>query len=94
MRRNILLATREIVNNAIKHSDATRINVSAKLKNNIISFTICDNGTGFDNTAVYSGNGLKNIRERITTLGGSLQINSNPGTGTVFGYSIAIDAKE
>jgi signal transduction histidine kinase len=87
-RRNVLLATREIVNNAIKHSDATKIDVSAELKDNILLFRISDNGIGFDSDVVYTGNGLKNVRERITILGGQLKIRSNAGAGTVFEYSI------
>lgn len=83
-RRNILLVIKEIVNNAIKHSMAKSITVSAALDGSEIEFSIADDGTGFDVRKTYNGNGLKNIRERIGALGGTVHIESEPGRGSRF----------
>lgn len=89
VRRNILLVTREIVNNAIRHSKAGRIVVVATLKKGRLELEIRDDGVGFDVTGSYRGSGLKNIRERIRGLGGELEITSAPGTGSTFRLAVA-----
>lgn len=73
----------EIVNNALKHSGATEINIS--LKNNIsdIELEIYDNGKGFDLKTVESqGLGLKNIESRVNMIDGKLLFESEPNKGT------------
>ena len=89
-RRSIVLVTKEIVNNAIKYSNAKNILVKAELINGGITFTIRDDGTGFDTLKVYSGNGLKNTRKRVEELGGQLKIFSDAETGSSFNYFIPI----
>lgn len=90
-RRNLLLVSKEIVNNAIKYSKAKTISVQAESTGNELSFTITDDGIGFDVSKVYSGNGLKNIRARIEELGGKIHIDSAPGNGSRFSYVIPLD---
>jgi signal transduction histidine kinase/ligand-binding sensor domain-containing protein len=89
-RRNILQATKEITNNAVKYSQAKNISVIAAMEKNGIVFEIQDNGIGFDTEKKYSGNGLKNIRSRITELGGKLEINSVSGTGSRFWFFVPL----
>jgi signal transduction histidine kinase len=89
-RRNILLATKEIVNNAIKHSGATNISIKAELNNGNFTCIVEDNGNGFNVSQQYSGNGLKNIRHRVEESGGQLEIKSEPGKGSRFVYNIPI----
>jgi signal transduction histidine kinase len=91
-RRNILLATKEIVHNAVKHSDAKEIWIKGIIKNNDFEMEIKDNGKGVDVDKVYRGNGLKNIRHRVEEIGGNLLILSEPGEMTKFFYSIPITA--
>ncbi len=92
LRRNILLITKEVVNNAIKHSGATDISVKAELNNNNLDFFVQDNGNGFDGLHNYRGNGLKNIEFRINESGGKLEITSAPGKGSLFFYCIPLKA--
>jgi signal transduction histidine kinase len=87
-RRNIMLASREIVNNAIRHSRATSIRISASISGSTLTFEISDNGTGFETGRIYSGNGLNNIRQRIAALRGELSIVSSPRTGTRFVFVV------
>jgi signal transduction histidine kinase len=89
-RRNILLVTKEIVNNAIKYSKAKNISIKAELINEGLAFIVQDDGSGFDTAKSYPGNGLKNIRSRIAEMGGNLQISSFEGTGSKFEYFISL----
>jgi signal transduction histidine kinase len=49
-----------------------------------------DNGTGFDPTVSYSGSGLKHIRDRVFELGGTVNIDSAPGTGTTITVTVPV----
>jgi len=89
-RRNILLATKEIVNNAVKYSHAKNISVIIMLHKNILTGHIEDDGCGFNAVAVYKGNGLKNIKHRIEELGGKLDIASETGRGSTFDFTIPL----
>jgi signal transduction histidine kinase len=89
-RRNIILATKEIVHNAVKYSGAKNIAVKASLQNNILQFDIEDDGCGFDTSASYTGNGMKNIRQRISEIDGNLNVQSTAGKGTAFSYSLPL----
>jgi signal transduction histidine kinase len=89
-RRNILLVTKEIINNAVKYSKARNISVKASLNESKLDFEVADDGAGFDITIKHPGNGLKNIRHRIEELRGVLGVESAPGKGSRFVYSIPL----
>jgi signal transduction histidine kinase/outer membrane lipoprotein-sorting protein len=88
--RNLLLVTKEIVNNAIKHSRASHISIEADIKQGSLWFQIKDNGVGFDVSKTYMGNGLKNIRKRISDMNGTIEIESVIGGGSSFRYHIPL----
>ncbi|WP_083692191.1 tetratricopeptide repeat protein [Seonamhaeicola sp. S2-3] len=72
----------ETLHNIYKHARASKVNISFKLKNNVICLTIEDNGQGFDINKVKSGIGLKNINSRISEINGNLNISSKIDIGT------------
>jgi two-component system, NarL family, sensor kinase len=72
----------ELINNAIKHSGAENIHVQLIREARRVSLTVQDDGRGFDRQSVTTGNGLKNITDRVYSLGGNIDINSEPGKGT------------
>ena len=74
----------EALNNSLKHSGATRINVRLCAEPTGVQCEIADNGIGFDvATARHgAGMGLASMSERAERLGGMLQISSQPGRGT------------
>jgi len=83
----------ELVNNALKHSEATRINVQIFSEPGRLSAQVTDNGRGFDINAVdktLKGKGIDNIRDRITALNGKFDIWSQPGQGTEISVEIEI----
>jgi len=84
--RTILLVTKEIVHNAIKYSQAKKINIECGLREGGISFNIIDDGKGFDLAKQTFGSGLRNIKGRIEEVGGSLTLETNPEMGTQFKY--------
>jgi len=73
----------ELINNIIKHSQATFLNVQLlKLKTHVV-LNVSDNGVGFDVEATEKkGIGLLNIASRIDAIKGNLNYESSPGTGT------------
>lgn len=75
----------ELVNNTLKHADATKINIALTQEERLLSVRFKDNGKGFSLKEINSndaGLGLSNIRNRIQNLGGFLDIKSEPGKGT------------
>ena len=83
----------ELVNNALKHSDATAINIQLFSESNRLSAQVTDNGKGFDTAQGGNegrGKGFENIRDRITALNGRLEIWSQPGQGTEVSVEIEI----
>ena len=71
----------ESLNNISRHAQATQVDISLQSTPNNLHLSISDNGSGFDNKTTQ-GFGLLGIRERIESLNGTLQINSQPGHGT------------
>jgi len=74
----------ELVNNAIKHAEASQILVLLQQTDNTLFLTVEDDGKGFDTTVgnKLKGAGLANIEARVEFLGGKIDIQSEPGTGT------------
>ncbi len=72
----------ELVNNILKHAGATKITVQVVQEPERIAVTVQDDGCGFDSSAETSGTGLKNIRNRVASYNGRMDIYSQPGEGT------------
>jgi signal transduction histidine kinase len=74
----------EILNNSLKHSEATKVTVRLFVHEQYAQLEITDNGKGFDLDAVkdHGGMGLGNIRERTEALSGNVLFTSKPGEGT------------
>jgi signal transduction histidine kinase len=60
------------------------VEISVKVTARQFQFLIRDDGTGFDETRVRRGNGLKNLRRRAADLRGELEIQSKHGRGACF----------
>jgi signal transduction histidine kinase len=73
----------EALANAVKYSEATKIELSLELKPGYASLRVFDNGRGFDLAdARGRGIGLMSMRERVGLLDGKLNIVTEPGEGT------------
>jgi signal transduction histidine kinase len=80
-------ATKELLNNAVKHGRAKEIIAAVHWEAGGLRIVIDDDGSGFDSDEALApqsrrGLGLPGIRERITTLGGEMQLDSRIGEGT------------
>ena len=92
--RNIYLAVKEAIHNAVKHSEAQLVNISLSYSNDFLSITIEDNGKGFSpEKPDRIGNGLTTMRKRIENLGGSYFIDSTLGKGTRVDFSMSLTRK-
>lgn len=82
----------EAVNNTIRHAEATRIEMKLSVDDELVSFTIKDNGKGFlkVKNSGEKGNGLHNMRERVSLLHGTLIVKSIPGKGTSINIKIPV----
>jgi signal transduction histidine kinase len=80
----------EALNNANRHAHAKNVSVDLKQSANSISVKIEDDGSGFDPKRTR-GMGLLGMEERVKRLGGSLNIESRPGTRTIIRAELPID---
>lgn len=86
----------ELINNIVKHSGATEAVIDITRTIVFLSVKIEDNGSGFDMKKFISsessrfGYGLINIEERVRMLGAEMNINSEPGKGTIIEIKIPI----
>lgn len=88
LKANVFRILQEGLNNAAKHSHATRITIALRQVLRDLQLMIEDNGVGFDPMAPRSsgttgGFGLASMRERAELFGGSLILTSTPGEGTM-----------
>jgi signal transduction histidine kinase len=70
----------EALTNVVKHAEAQRAEVSAKVEEGVLRVEIRDDGKG--GAAPRGGSGLVGLRDRVVALAGSLQVVSPPGGGT------------
>jgi signal transduction histidine kinase len=92
-KREIMLyrIVHELVNNAIKHAEASHILVQIVQEAERIAITVQDNGNGFDLAAAEAkGNGLANIRTRVASYNGRIDFVSTVGEGTEVDVEIPI----
>jgi signal transduction histidine kinase len=81
---NLYRIYQEMLMNAVKHSHASRIDVSLYHTDTAIVLQVADNGRGFElSEAELAGIGLSTMRERAELLGGTCSIESKAGRGTV-----------
>jgi signal transduction histidine kinase len=73
----------EAIQNAAKYAHAARIDVRLGHVGANLTFEVRDDGVGFDTAASRSGSGLQGMADRLAALGGSVDIASTPGSGTV-----------
>jgi signal transduction histidine kinase len=72
----------EALQNAARHAPGSTVKIGMADSGAEVTFTIADDGPGFDPAAAPAGSGLRNISDRIAALGGSCRVDSSPGRGT------------
>lgn len=80
----------EILNNMVRHSKASQINIKLNQNNDNLLFFIEDNGIGFDLSKIENSEGLgwKNLKARTKLIGGKLNIYTGKGSGSRFEITV------
>ncbi|GEM_PF-1729839 len=86
-------SAQELVTNAIRHGEATNIEVQLVDHETYLSLMITDNGKGFAANTPH-GLGLKNMTLRMESLGGQLLIDSTPGIGSTVSIEVPIETSK
>jgi len=82
-RRDFWLAYKEMVTNAVRHSQCTEARISIDVVGDReIRLVVRDNGKGFDPSAFGGRHGLRNIQARARQLGGTATVKTGAGLGT------------
>jgi signal transduction histidine kinase len=77
----LFLVAQEALTNVRKHASASQVTARLAQQNGLFTMTVTDNGAGFDPSGPASGQGLRNMRDRLERLGGKLHVRSGQGQG-------------
>jgi signal transduction histidine kinase len=80
----------EALQNVAKYSNASRAAVELKHEGILLTFSVRDDGDGFDPAEIRLGAGLQNMTDRVEALGGSLRVTSSPGKGTTITGNVRV----
>lgn len=89
VRQHLWMIFKEIITNAVRHSQATQIDVILAVKGNKLELVVQDNGIGLPEKRDL-GNGLRNIKKRAENIGAKLTLDTEPSFGTRFLLIITI----
>jgi len=101
VRHNLFLAFKEALNNIVKHAAASEVRVELKFNLPELALLVSDNGRGFafagsekspgaQADRIMSGNGLPNMKRRITEIGGVCEIFNEPGKGAKVKFTLPL----
>ena len=90
-RHNLLLATKEALNNSVRHAQAQTIRLKIRIEADWLIVEIVDDGKGFDPAKTRTGgNGLLNFTKRMELIHGKFEIQSQTGQGTTIRLKIPL----
>jgi signal transduction histidine kinase len=84
------MAVQEAVHNVIKHAGAAEVTITIEFTNDLLAITVRDDGRGFQPADNSIGNGLANMKQRLSDIGGGCIIESRPGKGTTVQMRVEI----
>ena len=87
---NIYFIIYELINNVVKHANASKLAIQLYDIDNKISISVEDNGVGFNLNDVGTGIGLKNVQHRVSYLNGVLSVDSVRGESTAIFIEIKL----
>jgi signal transduction histidine kinase len=89
-RREVFLIFKESVNNIVRHARCAQVDIRLSIEGHWLRLQVRDDGCGFDPNREAEGNGLESLRERARHLGGVVEIESMPGSGTTMVLEIPL----
>jgi signal transduction histidine kinase len=79
----VYFCTLEAMNNVAKYAEASHARIALAQTDGHVTFTVTDDGRGFDPAETGYGTGLQGMADRLDAIGGTLEIETPPGGGTV-----------
>jgi signal transduction histidine kinase len=92
VRHDLLMATKEALNNIVRHADATEVEFRLAVVGGSLEIDIADNGKGITPPQAGGGHGLKNLSSRFNKMEGSCTISPRPGGGTIVAIRLPLAA--
>jgi ligand-binding sensor domain-containing protein/signal transduction histidine kinase len=91
VRHNVFLVIKESLNNVVKHSHATAVDIGISIAGASMAIEVRDNGTGFarENVGTFS-DGLSNMEKRMADIDAQFRLQSEPGKGTTLVIAIPL----
>ena len=80
----------EALQNVAKYARASRATVALSCPDRHLGFTVTDDGDGFDPAKTTHGTGLQGMADRLAAVGGTLRIDSAPGSGTTISGTLPV----
>jgi signal transduction histidine kinase len=90
LRHQMSMAFSEAMHNAIKHGKASEITTTIGVENERLIISVRDDGRGFNPGVEGDGHGLRNMRQRIETIRGSMTVQSSASRGTEIRFSVPV----
>ena len=96
METTLYRIVQEALNNAVKHANAKNVWIRAWQNKGVLFCSVRDDGVGLDTsrlqqTSGQKGLGLVAMQERVSAIGGTLHIESNPGRGTEVRLQLSLE---
>lgn len=93
-RHNLFLAVKEALTNVVKHAHAREVRFGCQVVDGALQVVIADDGLGCTGRTPDDpeADGLRNMRQRMSLLGGRLDIAGSPGAGTRITFVLPLDA--
>lgn len=82
VRQHLWMIYKEMLTNAVRHSNASRLDVIMDVDGRYLKLIVQDDGQGFDSEDQNRGNGVSNIKRRAEAIKATLEIDSESGFGT------------
>jgi signal transduction histidine kinase len=90
----VYFCTLEALQNIAKYAGATQATIRLACLDSSLQVIITDDGSGFDTTKAPRGSGLQGMADRLAALGGTLDIHSQPGRGTILSCQLPVPAQD
>ena len=90
----VYLCCAQALQNAARQNPHSAVRLRIAELDGALAFSAECDGAGLDNFASVDGSGLQNMTDRIAALGGTLEINTSPGTGAAITGRIGLDAAD
>lgn len=93
LRGDLVAVVRESLTNVAKHAAARTVALSVDIEDGHLVVYVSDDGVGFIEQGTWSGQGLRNLRERAERLGGTCELSTAPGNGTRIVWRLPLPLK-